>query len=153
MPKIDIEAMDWTSGSGYPAPFAARVEGRARKRLGLAAGLTQYGVNLTRLEPGAESALRHWHEEEDELVYMLDGEVVLIDDAGETVLRPGDAAGFKAGDGNGHHLVNRSDAPATYLEIGSRLPKERAHYPDDNLLAEKTDGVLRFLHKDGTPYA
>ncbi|GIX15107.1 MAG: transcriptional regulator [Paracoccaceae bacterium] len=151
MPRIDIAAIDWAGGSGYPAPFAARVAGRFRKRLGNAAGLTQFGVNLTRLEPGAMSALRHWHENEDEFVYVLEGELVLVEEGGETRLTPGDAAAFKAGVANGHHLVNRSDRPALYLEIGTRAARERAHYPDDDLAAVKDAGGYRFTRKDGTP--
>lgn len=152
MPKIDIDAMNWKGGSGYPSPFRETVEGRRRKRLGNEAGLTQYGVNLVTLSPGSASALRHWHENEDEFVYVLGGELVLIEDAGETVLRPGDAAGFKAGVANGHHLVNRSYEDALYLEIGTRAETERAHYPDDDLFAEKTADGFRFTHKDLTPY-
>ena len=151
MPKIDIAALPVSTGSGYPEPFRARVGDRRRKRLGDAAGLTTIGVNLTTLGPGAMSALRHWHECEDEFVYVLSGTVTLIDDAGETVLRPGDAAGFRAGDPNGHHLVNRTDAEATYLEVGARLADERAHYPDDDLAAVKTAGSLRFTRRDGAP--
>ncbi|MCP1336187.1 cupin domain-containing protein [Futiania mangrovi] len=153
MPRIDIGAMEWTGGWGYPAPFAGTVAGRMRKRLGNAVGLDQFGVNLTRLEPGAASALRHWHEREDEFVYVLDGELVLVEDGGETVLRAGDAAGFKAGVADGHQLVNRSDRPAHYLEIGARSPVERAHYPDDDLAAVKDERGFRFTHKDGSPYA
>ncbi|RMF39866.1 MAG: cupin domain-containing protein [Alphaproteobacteria bacterium] len=151
MPKIDIAAIDWAGGSGYPAPFAARIGGRFRKRLGNAGGLDQFGVNLTRLEPGAMSALRHWHESEDEFVYVLEGELVLIEDEGETRLGPGDAAAFRAGIANGHHLVNRSNAPALYLEIGTRAADERAHYPDDDLAVVKEGGRYRFTRKDGTP--
>lgn len=152
MPKVDIDALEWTGGSGYPAPFATLMAGRVRKRLGNAGGLTQFGVNLTRLEPGAMSALRHWHEREDEFVYILSGEAVLIEDGGETVLQPGDAAAFRAGVANGHHLVNRSEAPATYLEIGTRAAGERGHYPDDDLAVTKTDGAFTFTRKDGTPF-
>lgn len=152
MPKIDIDAIDWKGGTGYPAPFAERVAGRFRKRLGDAGGLSQFGVNLTRLEPGAMSALRHWHEAEDEFVYVLQGELVLIEDDGETPLRAGEAAAFKAGAANGHHLVNRSDAPALYLEIGTRAPAERAHYPDDDLVAVKEPGGYRFTRRDGSAY-
>ncbi len=153
MPKVDIDAMTFTGGTGYPAPFRAVVDGRTRKRLGDAGGLDQFGVNLTRLEPGAASALRHWHENEDEFVYVLEGEVVLIEDGGETPLTAGDAAAFKAGVANGHHLVNRSGRPALYFEIGTRAPSERAHYPDDDLYAEKDATGFCFLHKDKTPYA
>ena len=152
MPKIDIANIPWAGGSGYPDPYRQRVEGRERKRLGNAAGLDQYGVNLTRLKPGALSAIRHWHENEDEFVYVLDGELVLIEDEGETLLRPGDAAGFKAGVANGHCLVNRTDRDALYLEVGTRASAERAHYPDDDLFAEKDATGFRFLHKDRSPF-
>jgi uncharacterized cupin superfamily protein len=152
MPKIDVAKVEVHSGSGYPAPFQARCRGRHKQRLGDAAGLTQFGVNLARIDPGAESALRHWHEEEDELVYMLEGELVLIDDSGETVLRAGDAAAFPKGDGNGHHLVNRTDKPALYLEVGTRLPREHVHYPDDDLVLVRDDEGRRALHKSGEPW-
>ncbi|HEX2255124.1 MAG TPA: cupin domain-containing protein [Afifellaceae bacterium] len=152
MPKIDIEALPVESGSIYPAEFQHVVRGRSRKRLGNAAGLTQFGVNLTRLEPGASSALRHWHESEDELVYLLEGEVVLVEDEGETVLRPGDAAGFKAGVANGHHLVNRSDRPAVYLEIGTRAEEDLAHYSDVDMRVERRQGGARFTRRNGEPY-
>jgi len=130
MPKIDIAGLRVYDGTDYPEPFRKVVAGRARKRLGEAAGLDQFGVNLTTLKPGAASALRHWHEREDELVYILEGEVVLIEDEGETVLKAGDAAGFKANVRNGHHLVNKS---GHLVAIGD----------------EKGD---RYTHKDGTPY-
>lgn len=152
MPKIDIEALATQTGTGYPAPFVDRVKGRFRKKLGDAVGLTQYGVNLTTLAPGAESAVRHWHENEDEFVWIVSGELVLIEDEGETLLRPGDAAGFKAGVANGHHLVNRSDAPATYLEIGTRAETECGHYPDDDLAYAKDADGFRFTRKDGSGY-
>lgn len=152
MPKIDIDAMEFEGGSGYPAPFQAQVAGRMRKRLGNAAGLSQYGVNLSRLDPGAMSALRHWHEQEDEFVYVLEGELTLIEDEGETLLRSGEAAGFKAGVANGHHLVNKGDAPALYLEIGTRAHTERAHYPDDDLAVTKEGTNFAFTRKDGTSY-
>lgn len=152
MPKIDIAAMEFKASSNYPAAFQARVAGRSRKRLGNAAGLSQFGVNLTRLEPGAMSALRHWHENEDEFIYVLDGELVLIEEGEETILRKDDAAGFKAGTANGHHLVNRTNSIATYLEIGSHAPTERAHYPDEDLAVTKDGDGTRYTHKDGTPY-
>jgi uncharacterized cupin superfamily protein len=152
MPKIDIENLPERTGSSYPAPFASAVDGRSRRKLGDAAGLTQYGVNLTTLEPGAMSALRHWHEYEDEFVWIVSGEVVLIEDEGEVTLRPGDAAGFKAGVANGHHLVNRSAAPATYLEIGTRADVERGHYPDDDLAYAKDGRDFRFTRKDGRDF-
>jgi uncharacterized cupin superfamily protein len=152
MPKIDIDGLRIESSTGYPEPFRKVVEGRARKRLGNAAGLTQFGVNLTTLKPGAASALRHWHAAEDEFVYMLAGEVVLCEDGSEVVLRPGDAAGFKAGVANGHCLVNRSDRDAVYLEVGTRAARERAEYPDVDLCAEKDENGGRFVHKSGEPY-
>jgi uncharacterized cupin superfamily protein len=136
----------------YPAPFAAGLEGRIKRPLTEALGLTQFGVNLTTLEPGAMSSLRHWHAKEDECVYLLEGELVLITDEGECVLKPGMAAGFPAGDANGHHLINRSTQPATYLEIGTRSQDEDATYPDVDLRAEKRDGRFRFLRKSGEPY-
>jgi uncharacterized cupin superfamily protein len=139
-------------GGGYPEPFRKVVEGRSRKRLGNAAGLTQFGVNLTTLKPGAASALRHWHAAEDEFVYMLAGEVVLCEDGGEVVLRPGDAAGFKAGVANGHHLVNRADRDAVFLEVGSRAVRETAEYPDVDLRFEQDEKGARLLHKSGEPY-
>lgn len=152
MPKIDIEGLKLESATGYPEPFRKVVEGRSRKRLGNAAGLTQFGVNLTTLKPGAASALRHWHAAEDEFVHMLAGEVVMCEDGGETVLRPGDAAGFKAGVPNGHCLVNRSGSDAVYLEVGTRAVVERAEYPDVDLRAERDEKGGRFLRKSGEPY-
>jgi uncharacterized cupin superfamily protein len=152
MPKIDMAAIREINTTGYPPPFDAITDGRFRKRLGDAGGLTQFGVNLCRLAPGAGSSQRHWHEEADELVFMLEGEAVLIEDEGETVLKPGDAATFKAGLANGHHIVNRSDRDALFLEIGTRSPEGRAEYPDVDMLVVTENGVSRYLHKDGTPY-
>jgi uncharacterized cupin superfamily protein len=153
MPKIDIARLRVYDGTDYPEPFRKVVAGRSRKRLGDAAGLDQFGVNLTTLKPGAASALRHWHENEDEFVYILDGEAVLIEDDGETVLKPGDAAGFKANSRNGHHLVNRGSADVIYLEIGTRAKRERAEYPDVDLVAIGDEKGERYTHKDGTPYS
>jgi uncharacterized cupin superfamily protein len=153
VPKIDIANVKLESSTNYPAPFRDAVAGRSRKRLGNVVGLDQFGVNLTRLKPGAQSAQRHWHATEDELVYILEGELVLCEDQGETVLRPGDAAGFKAGVANGHCLVNRSTQDAVYLEIGSRAPRENVEYPDIDLLFRKDDGGMRYTHKSGEPYA
>jgi len=153
MPKIDIAKLRVYDGSDYPEPFRKVVAGRSRKRLGDAAGLDQFGVNLTTLKPGAASALRHWHESEDEFVYILEGQAVLIEDDGETVLKPGDAAGFKASSRNGHHLVNRGSADVVYLEIGTRAKRERAEYPDVDLVAIGDEKGERYTHKDGTPYS
>ncbi len=152
MPKIDISKITPRLGSGYPQALKAPVEGREKYALGNAVGLTQFGVNLTRLKPGAASALRHWHENEDELIFVLEGEIVLIEDRGETLLRPGDAAGFKAGVANGHQLVNKSAREALYLEVGTRAPTERAHYPDDDLAAVKDERGFRYTKKSGEPY-
>jgi uncharacterized cupin superfamily protein len=153
MPKIDIARLVVDGRTGYPPPFDRVVAGRERKRLGNAAGLDQFGVNLTTLKPGASSALRHWHEKEDELVYTLDGEVVLVEDSGETVLRAGDAAGFKANSRDGHHLVNRTTHNAVYLEIGTRSRHERVEYPDVDLIAVRDEKGMRFTRKNGEPYA
>jgi uncharacterized cupin superfamily protein len=152
MPKIDIDGLNIEARTGYPEPFRKVVEGRSRKRLGNAAGLTQFGVNLTTLKPGAASALRHWHAVEDEFVYILAGEVVLCEDGSEVVLRPGDAAGFKAGVANGHHLVNRSGRDAVFLEVGTRSGNERAEYPDVDLRFERDENGARQYHKSGEPY-
>jgi len=152
MPKIDIGKLASRSSTAYPDQFKPVVAGREKTALGNAAGLTQFGVNLTRLKPGAASALRHWHENEDEFVYVLEGELVLVEDEGETVLGPGDCAGFKANIPNGHHLINRTNRDALILEVGTRSPHERAHYPDVDLLYEVDGKNTRILHKDGTPY-
>jgi uncharacterized cupin superfamily protein len=153
MPKIDIANLPIDSRTNYPEPFNRVVAGRARKRLGNAAGLDQFGVNLTTLKPGAASALRHWHEKEDELVYILEGEVVLIEDDGESLLKAGDAAGFKANVRNGHHLVNKSGRDAVYLEIGTRSKHERAEYPDIDMLVVRDEQGQRYTHKNGQPYS
>ena len=149
---IDPTGLKPRTGSSYPAPFAAACAGREKRALGDAFGLTQFGTNLVRLMPGAASSQRHWHSREDELVYVLEGEVVLVTDAGEQVMTPGMCAGFKAGDPNGHQLVNRSDRDAVYLEIGSRVPGDEADYPDIDMLLRLIGGKRRFVHKDGTPY-
>lgn len=151
MPKIAIEEIEPRNGSGYPPPLDEICKGRSKRALGAAGGLTQFGVNLTTLPPGQATAQRHWHTEEDEFVYVLEGEAVLIDDAGETPMGPGDAAAFPGGVENGHHIVNRSDAPVVLLEIGSRTPRDAAHYPDVDLYAEKRNGVYAFTRKDGSP--
>ncbi|MGH6988256.1 MAG: cupin domain-containing protein [Stellaceae bacterium] len=141
-----------TRKTNYPPPFAALVEGREKRRLGDAFGLKNFGVNLTRLTPGAVSALRHCHSRQDEFVYILEGAPVLVTDAGETPLRPGDCAGFKAGTGDAHHLVNRGTGDVVYLEIGDRGAGDTVSYPDDDLAVAFIDGRYRMQHKDGTPY-
>ena len=152
MPKIDIPKLPTDTRTGYPPPLDRVVQGRSRKRLGNAVGLDQFGVNLTTLKPGAASALRHWHEQEDELVYVLEGEAVLVEDDGETVLKPGDAAGFKANSGVAHHLVNKSHRDVVYLEVGTRSKHERAHYPDVDLMVVRDGKGMRYTHKNGEPY-
>ncbi|MBN8263329.1 MAG: cupin domain-containing protein [Xanthomonadales bacterium] len=136
----------------YPPPFDARVAGRDKKALGDVFGLRRFGVNLTRLAPGAQSALRHAHARQDEFVFVLEGTPVLRTDAGETALAPGMCAGFRAGSGDAHHLVNRGDVDAVYLEIGDRTPGDRVQYPDDDLVAHADGNGWRFHHKDGRPY-
>jgi uncharacterized cupin superfamily protein len=152
MPKIDIAKLPIDARTNYPAPFDRVVQGRERKRLGNAVGLDQFGVNLTTLKPGAASSLRHCHEREDELVYLLEGQLVLIEDEGEVVLNPGDAAGFKADSGNGHQLVNRTARDAIYLEIGTRSKHERVDYADVDMLMIRDDNGAQYTHKNGEPY-
>ncbi len=153
-PAIDATSVEARTGSSYPAPFDADCATRQKRRLGDVFGLTQFGVNLLRLPPGQWSAQRHWHHKEDELIYVLEGEVMLVTDAGEQILRPGMVAGFKAGVADGHHLVNRSDKDAVVLEVGTRDAREEADYPDiDMLVRLDENGNDRFVHKDGTPYA
>jgi len=152
VPKIDISKAPLRTTSTYPDQFKDVCSGREKHAIGNVAELTQFGVNITRLKPGAASALRHWHEQEDEFIYMLEGELTLIEDGGETVLKPGDCAGFKAGVPNGHHLVNKSQRDALYLEIGTRAAAERGHYPDVDLVFERDGKDVRFLHKSGEPY-
>lgn len=150
MPKIDIATVPERKGGGYPEPFNAALEGRIRQRLGDAGGVTDYGVNITRLPPGKWSSQRHWHSHEDEFVYVVAGEVTLIEDGGETLLRAGDCAAFPKNTGNGHHLINRSAAMAAYIEIGSRHPDDLTTCSDVDMMSANSDG--RFVHKDGTPY-
>jgi uncharacterized cupin superfamily protein len=152
MPKIDIAKATVRTTTVYPAEFQHVVRGREKTVLGDVAGLTQFGVNCTRLKPGTASALRHWHQNEDEFVYVLEGELVLIENEGETLLKPGDAAGFKAGVPNGHHLINRSDRDAVYLEIGTRAESDRAQYPDVDLDLVRHGGKMLLTHKSGDPY-
>lgn len=150
MPKIDIDAVPARKGSGYPPPFDAPCATRTRRRLGDAGGLSDFGVNLLTLPPGGWSSQRHWHSHEDEFVYVLEGEVTLIEDGGETVLRAGDCAAFPKGTGNGHHLINRSAAVAVFLDVGSRNPLDRCTYSDIDM---KTNADDQYVHKDGTPYS
>ncbi|MFC5388040.1 cupin domain-containing protein [Brevundimonas bullata] len=151
MPKIDIDNAPTGHGTGYPEEFAAPCKSRRRWRLGDAVGLDQFGVNLLRLPAGAWSSQRHWHTAEDEFVWVVEGEVVLVEEDGETVLVAGDCAGFKAGVPHGHRIENRSDREAVLLEVGSRRPTEDAcDYPDIDMILPK--GADRYFHRDGTPY-
>jgi uncharacterized cupin superfamily protein len=158
MPKIDVDKAPSARGSTYPKPYDEPCRGRSLVRLGIAGDLTQFGVNLVTLAPGAWASQRHWHEKEDEFVYVISGEVVLIEDEGEIALKPGDCAAWKAGVRNGHHLVNRSADQATFLVVGTRDPADWGEYPDIDLRfnqaryarAPGAGGV--FSHKDGTPY-
>ncbi|MCG2584343.1 cupin domain-containing protein [Massilia sp. TS11] len=147
---LDIEPV---LGSVYPEPFAARMRGRAKRRLGNVFGLSNFGVNLTVLAPGACSAMRHAHSRQDEFVYILQGQPALETDGGRHRLAPGMCAGFKAGTGNAHRLVNDTEAEVVYLEVGDRSAGDEASYPDDDLKAVLVDGAWQFFHKDGTPYA
>lgn len=150
MPKIDIAPVPARKGSGYPRPFDQPCATRTRQRLGDAGGLADFGVNLMTLPPGAWSSQRHWHSHEDEFVYVLEGELTLVEDEGRTLLRAGECAAFPKGTRNGHHLVNHSTAVATYLEVGSRHPDDLTTCSDIDLKSANSDG--RFVHKDGTPY-
>jgi uncharacterized cupin superfamily protein len=151
MPKIDKAKVPAQNVTSYPKEFAQVIAGREKQRIGDAVGLTQFGVNIARIKAGSASALRHWHEQEDEFIYMLEGELVLRENDGETVLRPGDAAGFKAGSGIAHCLVNRSDRDAVYLEVGTRAKSERVHYPDVDFMMERDQTGRRFFRKSGEP--
>jgi len=141
-----------TKPSNYPEPFFSRMKGRLKRPLGDLFGLTHFGVNLTTLSPGAVSALRHAHTKQDEFVYILRGHPTLVTDEGRTPLSPGMCAGFKAGTGNGHHLVNETREDVVYLEAGDRTPGDEGSYPDDDLKATLVDGRWAFVHKDGRPY-
>ena len=152
LPALDPATVEEVLGSGYPEPYRSRIGGRSKRKLGNACGLTRFGVNLVTLPPGAQSALRHWHTLEDEFVYILSGELVLISAAGEQILRAGMCAGYPAGERDGHHFVNRSATAAQYLEIGNRIEGDNAFYPDDDLLWVETEGGTIAAHKDGRRY-
>lgn len=156
MPKVDRTKVKAKSGSSYPPPFDQPCHGRRTRRLSEAVGLSQFGVNLVTLPPGAWASQRHWHECEDEFAFILEGEVTLVEDSGETVLRAGDSAGWPAGVHDGHHLINRSDKPARFLVVGSRNDEDYGEYSDIDMSFSKgrysggKKGI--FCHKDGTPY-
>jgi uncharacterized cupin superfamily protein len=155
MPVIDPARVPVKTGSIYPEPYAAMMQGRSSLRLGEAGGLTQFGVNLVMLEPGAMSSLRHWHHNEDEFVWVVEGECTLVQDEGETVMRPGDSAAFPAGNTNGHHFLNRTDKVAKFLVVGAKAPRETAVYSDVDLMVHLSPGEkgkAEFTYKDGTPW-
>jgi uncharacterized cupin superfamily protein len=149
---INFDSVPDRTQSIYPAPFQSLITGRLKKRLGDAAGLKNFGVNWVQLQPGSLSALRHWHALQDEFIYIISGELTLITDAGEQVLTAGMAAGFPAGEANGHQLVNRSPEVAIYLEVGDRTPEDVVTYPDHDLIAIDSADGWQFKHKDGTAY-
>ena len=149
---VAAEAPARAKPSSYPEPFASRMAGRQKRPLGDLFGLTNFGVNLTKLAPGAASALRHAHTRQDEFVYVLQGHPTLHTDEGQTRLSPGMCAGFRAGTGNGHRLINETREEAVYLEVGDRTPGDEGSYPDDDLKALMVDGKWKFVHKDGSPY-
>jgi len=150
MKKINLAAIPVDSGSTYPAPFNEPCEGQDSQRLARAQGLTQFGVNLTVIPPGVWSSQRHWHSHEDEFVWVVEGELTLVTNSGEEILRAGDCAAFKAGDPDGHHLINKSNRPARVLEIGTADARDRCVYPDIDMVAGP--GAAGYSHRDGTPY-
>lgn len=152
MPKIDLSKIAAKTGSIYPAPYAAEMAGRSSLRVGDAGGLTQFGANIIILAPGAKSSLRHWHEEQDEFVMITQGNCTLVDDTGKNAMTVGDCATFKAGDGNGHHFINHTDADARFLVIGTRTDTETAWYSDLDLKVTFGGNDFDFTRKDGTPY-
>lgn len=152
MTKLDLASVPVKTGSIYPAPYGDQMTGRSSLRLGEAGGLTQFGANLVMLEPGARSSLRHWHAYEDEFVMVTEGDLVLVTDAGDTPMGPGDCAAFPAGVADGHCLVNRSDSVGRFLVVGSKTPHEVATYSDVDLMVTMEQGAATFTRRDGTPY-
>lgn len=150
MPKIDLSTIPARTSSNYPAQYRAQMDGRSQKRIGDPNGLTQFGVNQVRLAPGALSSLRHWHEQQDEFLIVTEGQLVLVDDTGETPLAVGDCCAFPAGNPNGHHIVNTSDADGVFIVVGTRTKTETGWYSDIDMKVEAADGQMTFLRKDGT---
>ena len=149
---IDPENVPSRTTTIYPQQFKSRIAGRAKQALGNAAGLKNFGVNLVTLAPGSCSALRHWHTNQDEFIYVIEGEATLVTNAGGEILKPGMMAAFPAGEEDGHHLVNRSSLTVVYLEIGDLTPDERVTYPDDDLVAKASPDGIIFTHKNGNLY-
>ncbi len=152
MPRIDIPSLPFRTGSGYPAAYDQGFEGRRQWALGDPSGLTQFGANLVELAPGAMSSQRHWHEEQDEFLVVIEGTPSLIDDDGETVLSPGDCCAFPKGEANGHHIVNRSGGPARFVVVGTRKLPEVAHYSDVDMRVVSDAGGHHFTRRDGSPF-
>lgn len=153
MPKLDLSKVPVKSGSIYPEPYASLMKGRSSLRLGEAGGLTQFGVNLVTLEPGALSSLRHWHLNEDEFVMVLDGTCTMVTDEGETEMAPGDCAAFPANTPNGHHFINRTGTPARFLVVGTKAAREVGTYSDVDMVVTMEGGKAVFTHKDGSPWS
>ena len=151
-PAIHVSTVETVLGTSYPEPFRSRMGDRQKRKLGDRFGLSQFGVNLVNLGPGGQSALRHWHSHEDELIYILSGELVLVTNAGEQPVSAGMVVGFRAGVEDAHHLVNRSDSVAQYLEVGTRIEEDNAFYPDDDLMWDVVEGRVIAAHKNGDPY-
>lgn len=152
MPKLDLTQAPVKTGSIYPEPYAGQMKGRSSQRLGELAGLTQFGVNIVTLEPGAVASLRHWHLREDEFAMVLEGDLILVEDEGETPMAPGDCAAWKAGVANGHRFVNRSDRPARFLIVGTKAPEEVATYSDVDMQIHIAGGKARFTYRDGSDW-
>lgn len=151
MPKVDLTTLPLNTGSGYPAPYDTEMQGRSSIRVGDAGGLTQFGANIVILEPGAKSSLRHWHEQQDEFVTVLQGACTLLEDDGPTILTAGDCATFKAGEANGHCITNHTDQEARFLVIGTRTPSETAWYSDIDMMVRVENNNFHFTRKDGSP--
>ena len=151
MPKIDISAIPLKTGSSYPGKESAKMAGRTQVPLSKTGGLTQFGANLVHLAPGALSSLRHWHEQQDEFLVVTAGVCTLVDDHGDTILHPGDCAAFPAGDPNGHHIVNKSDEPASFVVVGTHTDTEVGHYSDLDMMVRFDDTGLNFTRRDGSP--
>lgn len=153
MPRLDIDSAPLRTGSNYPEPYASQMQGRSSRRLGDLAGLTQFGVNIVTLQPGAPASLRHCHLKEDEFAIVLEGELILVEDGGETPMRVGDCAAWRAGVPNGHRFVNRSAAPARFLVVGSKAPDEVATYSDVDMVMSLRDGRQHLTHHDGSEWS
>ena len=152
MPKIDLDTAPVKTGSIYPEPYASQMAGRSGLRLGQAAGLTQFGVNIITLQPGAVASLRHWHLREDEFAMVLTGDLILVEDGGETPMHPGDCAAWRAGEPNGHRFVNRSAAPASFLVVGSKADRETVTYSDVDMVLQTEGGATRITYHDGSEW-